>query len=342
MTMTRRSLFLGTAVALALGGAAHAQDFTFRIQSSDPAGNTNFLLQKEWAEMVSEKTDGRVAVEMLPVETIVAHSETMDAVAAGILDGHFTDTSYASGKDPAFGLIANPVGAWSSPDQMFDFMENGGGKALMNEMLEPYGLHFIGATTPGLEAFVSKVPLEGVEDLKGLKLRAPEGMVQNVFAAAGAAPVNLPGSEVFTSLDKGVIDAADYNTFSTNAAQGLHDVAKHPVYPGFHSMPLIEVSVNKAKWDSLPDDLKTALEDSVREFASYQSETVLQRDMEAVEEAKAGGEITVHDWSEEDRAAFRAIARSQWEQAAEASENSKKVYETLTTYLVDKGLMSGE
>ncbi|SNT75461.1 TRAP transporter substrate-binding protein [Paracoccus seriniphilus] len=340
MTLTRRSLFLGTAVALALGGAAQAQEFTFRIQSSDPAGNTNFVLQKEWAEMVSEKTDGRVAVEMLPVETIVAHSETMDAVAAGILDGHFTDTSYASGKDPAFGLIANPVGAWSSPDQMFDFMENGGGKELMNEMLEPYGLHFIGATTPGLEAFVSKVPLDGVDDLKGLKLRAPEGMVQNVFAAAGASPVNLPGSEVFTSLDKGVIDAADYNTFSTNAAQGLHDVAKHPVYPGFHSMPLIEVSVNKAKWDSLPDDLKTAMEDSVREFATYQSETVLKRDMEAVEEAKAGGEITVHDWSDEDRAKFRAIARSQWEKAAQASENSQKVYDLLTTYLVENGLMA--
>ncbi|NVK58959.1 MAG: C4-dicarboxylate ABC transporter substrate-binding protein, partial [Rhodobacteraceae bacterium] len=147
-------------------------------------------------------------------------------------------------------------------------------------------------------------------------------------------------SEVFTSLDKGVIDAADYNTFSTNAAQGLHDVAKHPVYPGFHSMPLIEVSVNKAKWDSLPDDLKTAMEESVKEFAVYQSETVHERDMEAAEEAKAGGEITIHDWSEEERAKFRGIARSQWEQAASASANSQKVYDLLTAYLVEKGLMS--
>jgi len=341
-TLTRRNLFLGTAFVLAMAGTAQAQDYSFRFQSSDPAGNTNFMLQKEWAEMVSEKTDGQIEIEMLPVETIVAHSETLDAVAAGIIDGHFTDTSYASGKDPAFGLIANPVGAWSDPSQMFDFMENGGGKELMNEMLEPYGLHFIGATTPGLEAFVSKVPLDGVYDLEGLKLRAPEGMVQNVFAAAGAAPVNLPGSEVFTSLDKGVIDAADYNTFSTNAAQGLHDVAKHPVYPGFHSMPLIEVSMNKAKWDALPEELQTALEESVKEFAVYQSETVHERDMEAAEEAREGGEITIHDWSDEERAKFRAIARSQWEKAAEASENSQKVYDTLTTYLVDKGLMAEE
>ena len=322
--------------------AAYAQDMTLRFQSSDPAGNPNFALQKEWAESVSEMSEGRIEVEMLPVESIVAHNETQDAIAAGILDGHITDTSYFSGKDPAFGLIANPVGAWSDPSQMFDFMENGGGKELMNEMLEPYGLHFIGATTPGLEAFVSKVPLDGVDDLEGLKLRAPEGMVQNVFAAAGAAPVNLPGSEVFTSLDKGVIDAADYNTFSTNAAQGLHDVAQHPVYPGFHSMPLIEVSMNKAKWDALPEELQAALEESVKEFAVYQSETVHERDMEAAEEARESGEITIHDWSDEERAKFRAIARSQWEKAAEASENSQKVYDTLTTYLVDKGLMAEE
>lgn len=341
MIATRlRTLLVGTALCSVLGGAAFAQEYTFRFQSSDPAGNTNFLLQKEWAAMVSEKTDGRVAVEMLPVETIVAHSETQDAVAAGIIDGHFTDTSYFAGKDPAFGLIANPVGAWSDPDQMFDFMENGGGNELMNEMLEPYGLHFIGATTPGLEAFVSKVPLEGVDDLEGLKLRAPEGMVQKVFAAAGAAPVNLPGSEVFTSLDKGVIDAADYNTFSTNAAQGLHDVAKHPVYPGFHSMPMIEVSINKATWDSLPEDLQSALEESVQEFARYQSQTVKEADMEAVEEAKASGEITVHDWSDEDRAAFRSIAQGQWEDAAQASPNSQKVYDLLTTYLQENGLLN--
>ncbi|MEP3257030.1 MAG: TRAP transporter substrate-binding protein DctP, partial [Roseibium sp.] len=242
---------LATVAIGAIASSALAADFEFRFQSSDPAGNPNFQLQQGWAESVSDKTGGRVAIELLPVESIVAHNETQDAIVAGILDGHITDTSYFSGKDPAFGLVANPVGAWSSPDEMFAFMDNGGGKELMNELLEPYGLHFIGATTPGLEAFVSKVQLNGVDDLKGLKMRAPEGLVQQVFAAAGAAPVNLPGSEVFTALDKGVIDAADYTVFSTNHAQGMHGVAPFPVYPGFHSMSLVEISMSKAKWDAL-------------------------------------------------------------------------------------------
>jgi TRAP-type mannitol/chloroaromatic compound transport system substrate-binding protein len=323
----------------ALAGTALAQDFSFKFQSSDPAGNPNFVLQQGWAAGVSDKTGGRIAIELLPVESIVAHNETQDAIAAGILDGHVTDTSYFAGKDPAFGLIANPVGAWSAPQEMFDFMSKGGGNALMNELLEPYGLHFIGATTPGLEAFVSKKKLEGVADLQGLKLRAPEGLVQQVFAAAGAAPVNLPGSEVFTSLDKGVIDAADYSVFSTNHAQGMHDVAPNPVYPGFHSMPLVEISINKGKWDALPDDLKTALEESVAEFAQTQVAALAANDLKAVEEAKASGKVTVADWPAEERAKFRTIATGEWAKVAERSENARKVYDTLTGYLKENGLM---
>ncbi|WP_306031160.1 TRAP transporter substrate-binding protein [Stappia sp. MMSF_3263] len=335
---------LGTIALAALAGAALAttalaQDFSFKFQSSDPAGNPNFVLQQGWAAGVSDKTGGRIAIELLPVESIVAHNETQDAIAAGILDGHVTDTSYFAGKDPAFGLIANPVGAWSAPQEMFDFMAKGGGKELMNELLEPYGLHFIGATTPGLEAFVSKKKLEGVADLQGLKLRAPEGLVQQVFAAAGAAPVNLPGSEVFTSLDKGVIDAADYSVFSTNHAQGMHDVAPNPVYPGFHSMPLVEISINKGKWDALPDDLKAALEESVAEFAQSQVAALAANDLKAVEEAKASGKVTVTDWPAEERAKFRTIATGEWAKVAERSENARKVYDTLTGYLKENGLM---
>ncbi|QFT70322.1 Lactate-binding periplasmic protein precursor [Labrenzia sp. THAF35] len=330
---------LAAVAAGALATTAMAADYSFRFQSSDPAGNPNFVLQQGWAASVKEKTGGKIEVELLPVESIVAHSETQDAIASGILDGHITDTSYFAGKDPAFGLIANPVGAWASPDQMFTFMYDGGGKDLMNELVEPYGLHFIGATTPGLEAFVSKVPLNGVDDLKGLKMRAPEGLVQQVFAAAGAAPVNLPGSEVFTALDKGVIDAADYSVFSTNQAQGMHDVAPNPVYPGFHSMPLVEISMNKAKWDALPDDLKTALEESVRDFANAQVAALAESDQKAVEEAKASGKVTVTDWSPEERAKFRSIATGEWAKVAERSDNAQKVYDVLTSYLKENGLM---
>ncbi len=340
MSAFRKTLLAAVAVgALALPGSAFAQ-VALTFQSADQAGNPNYILQKElFADKVGEITNGEVTVELLPVGSVVEYNETLDAVGAGILDGQITDTSYFAGKDPAFSLIGNPVGAYGAPDEMFGFMDNGGAE-LMRELYAPYGIYFIGPSTPGLEAFVSKVPLNGVDDLQGLKMRAPEGLVQQVFAAAGASPVNLPSSEVFTSLDKGVIDAADFSVFSTNQAQGLHDIASNPVYPGFHSMPLIEVSMNKDKWDSLTDEQRAGIEQAAREFRTAQVDALAANDLAAVEEAKAGGEITVTDWAPEERARFRAIAAEEWKSIASQSENAQKVYDTLTTYLREEGLIA--
>ncbi|WP_378947182.1 TRAP transporter substrate-binding protein [Paracoccus sp. R86501] len=338
INITRRSLMAATAL-MALAAPALSADYTFRFQSSDPAGNPNFMLQQGWAKDVAERSDGKIEIDLLPVESIVAHNETQDAIATGILDGHITDLSYFAGKDPAFGLMGNPVGAWSDPEQMLDFVENGGGSELLNEIMNPYGLQFIGASTPGLEAFVSSVPIDTVDDLKGVKLRAPEGLVQSVFAAAGASPVNLPGSEVFTSLDKKVIDAADYSVFSVNQAQGLNDTAPHPIYPGFHSLPLVEISMNKDKWDTLPEDMQQLMTQSVADFARTQIAALAEADQEAVATAKEGGKITIHDWSDEERAKFRGIAMGEWEKVASQSPAAQRVYDALTAYLTEKGLV---
>ena len=317
---------------------AYAKDFNLKFQSSDSSGNPTFVLEKEWAERVSAASDGRLSIEMLPVDAVVKYNETHDAVGAGILGGHITATAYISGKDPAFALIGNTVGAWGSPYEMLRYVNYGGGKELMNELLNPYGIQFLGATSNGLEAFISKKPLDGVDDLKGLKLRAPEGLVQKVFAAAGASPVNLPGSEVFTALDKGVIDAADYTVFSANHSAGMHDVARHPVYPGFHSMPLIEVSMNKKTWDSLPGDLKALLAMSVNDLAMDMTSQMFMKDLEAVAVAAEAG-IQIHDWSQSERARFRTIARDQWSKIASSSANAQKVFNSLTGYMKSQGLL---
>ena len=328
------------ALAASVGTAQAADTFNLKFQSSDNTGNQNFLLKKEWAARVKEATGGRVNIEMMPVGSIVKHTETMDAIGSGILDGHVTATGYFSGKDPAFGLIGNTVGAWGDPNEMLLFMEQGGGTELLREMYKPYGLHFIGASATGLEAFVSKVPLNGVADLKGLKMRAPEGLVQAVFAAAGAAPVGLPGSEVYTSLDKGVIDAADYTVFSTNEQQGMHKIAKHPVYPGFHSLPVLDVSINLKTWEKMGPDLQQILTMSVRDFARQLTSKLKMADLAAVAKVRARGDVTIHDWSAEERNKFRAIAMTEWKKFSTKSPNAKEVYDVLTKFLADNGMLN--
>ncbi len=336
----KATLALGAVILVSgFGNLASAADYNWKFQTSAQAGDNFFPIEQAWAERVKVASGGRIEIEILPVGAVVPHNETLDAVGANILQGHITDPSYFSGKDAAFAMLGNLVGAYGAPLQMFRYMEYGGGNELFNELVNPYGVQFIGAATPGIEAFVSAVPIRNVADLKGVKMRAPEGMVQEIFALAGASPVPLPGSEVYTSLEKGVIDAADYTTFSTNHKQGLHKFAKYPIYPGFHSMPVMDVSLNKEIWDGLSDDLKMILTMSVRQFAFDITSRVEAQDAEAVVDAANDPTIEIISWSPEERKKFTTIAQNEWKNWAVRSPMAQKAFDSITTYLRSQGLL---
>lgn len=319
--------------------SAQAAEYNWTFQASETAGEPGFELKKMWTDNVRAMTAGRIEIELLPVNAVVQHNQTLDAVGSGILQGHMTDPSYFAGRDPAFGMLGNLVGAWGDPLEFLEYMKYNGGEDLYNELVEPYGVHLIGAAATGLEAFVSKKPIRTVADMKGLKLRAPEGMVYNIFEKAGATPVNLPGSEVYTGLEKGVIDAADYTVFTTNHKQGLHSFAKYPNYPGFHSLPMVAVSLNKEVWDGLPADLKSILKTSVDAMAYEIVAKLKAGDLEAVKDARQDPSIAIIDMAPEERAKFRNIAREEWSLWAKKSEMNQKIYDSVTRFLTDRNLM---
>jgi TRAP-type mannitol/chloroaromatic compound transport system substrate-binding protein len=318
---------------------ASAAEYDWKFQTSETAGEPQYRLKEEWAKNVETMSGGRIHIEILPTGAVVPHNQTLEAVGAGILQGHMTDPSYFSGKDPAFSMLGNLVGAWGNPLEFLEYMNNGGGEALYNELVEPYGVHLIGAAATGLESFPSKKPIRSVADLKGLKLRAPEGMVYEIFSKAGAAPVNLPGSEVYTALEKGVIDAADYTVFATNQAQGLHKFANYPNYPGFHSLPMVAISMNKAIWDGLPDDLKAILTTSVDSMAYNMVFELKKNDIAALIEARKDPNIHIIDMPADERKKFRNIAKEEWKNWATKNAMTQKVYDSVTTFLTDRDLM---
>ncbi len=337
-----------TAIAVALSAVvglstvstvAQAAEYEWKFQTSETSGEPQYRLKEEWAADVEAMSGGRIHIEILPTGAVVPHNQTLEAVGAGILQGHLTDPSYFSGMNPAFSMLGNLVGAWGNPLEFLEYMNNGGGEALYNELVEPYGVHLIGAAATGLESFPSKKPIRAVDDLKGLKLRAPEGMVYDIFSKAGAAPVNLPGSEVYTALEKGVIDAADYTVFATNQAQGLHGFARYPSYPGFHSLPMVAISMNKAIWDGLPDDLKTILTVSADAMAYNMVFELKKNDIAALIEARKDPNIEIIDMPAEERKKFRNIAKEEWKNWATKNEMTQKVYDSVTTFLTERNLM---
>ncbi|WP_129139183.1 TRAP transporter substrate-binding protein [Modicisalibacter coralii] len=341
--ISRTPLKVLTAAILATTAlSAQAAEYEWTFQTSETAGEPQFDMKKQWAQNVETMSDGRIHIEILPTGAVVPPNQTLQAVKAGILQGHLTDPSYFSGENPAFGMIGNLVGAWSDPYNFLDYMNNGGGEEIYNELAEPYGVHLIGAAATGLESLPSTRPIKTVEDLKGLKLRTPEGMVSNVFKRAGATPVNLPGSEVYTSLQKGVIDAADYTVFATNQSQGLHEFAKYPNYPGFHSLPMVAVSLNKEIWDGLPEDLKAILTTSVDAMAYQMVGQLKTRDLKAVREARQDPDIHIINMSDEERAKFRAIAQKEWKDWSDKNDVTKEFYKSVVSYLQDHNLLKAE
>ncbi len=322
--------------------AAKAAEYEWTFQTSETSGEPQFEMKRAWADNVEQMSDGRIAIEILPVGAVVQANQTLQAVRSGILQGHLTDPSYFTGQNPAFGMIGNLVGAWSDPYDFLDYMNNAGGEALYNRLVEPYGVHLIGAAATGLESLPSSKPVHSIEDMQGLKLRAPEGMVYNIFEKAGATPVNLPGSEVYTGLEKGVIDAADYTVFATNQAQGLHEFASYPLYPGFHSLPMVAVSLNKQIWDELPADLRAILTTSVDALAYEMVAELKTRDLQAVSEARQNPDIEIIDLPAEERARFRAIARQEWAEWAERNDITREFYDSVVAYLRAHNLLTDE
>jgi TRAP-type mannitol/chloroaromatic compound transport system substrate-binding protein len=331
-----KALVAAVVVAMALGGAAHAK--TLKIQSLWSAGSENFEVFKRFAENVGKASGGELTIEPMPVKSVVAHNETLEAVSAGILDGQHTALSYFSGRDAAFGLLGDLNTAYETPYQMQQWFYARGGLEIARELYKQHGLYFIGPVWWGVESIPVSKKVATVEQFEGVKLRMPEGPANDIFHKIGAAPVNIPGSEVFTSLERGVIDGTDWGTLSMNQDLGYHKIAQYPIYPGIHSMPTADVAINLDTWNSLSDEHKALLEMAVFAFSNDMIMTMKVKDMAARQKAQADGAELV-DWSAEERKKLRAIAAGVWKEYSERSPMAKKVYDSQIAWLKELGAL---
>jgi TRAP-type mannitol/chloroaromatic compound transport system substrate-binding protein len=334
---TRRDFHKVAAAAgvatIAMPAVLRAQaSIKWKMQSMWQAGSVNQMVFDDWTKKVKEMTGGQIEIEALAVGTIIAYTETLSAMRDGVLDSHHSSAPYASGLEPALALIGDLNGAYENPYQMQMWFEYGGGLELARETYKRFNTYYIGPVWWGVESVPAKKPLRTIEDFKGVKMRVPEGLGAEVWHRVGAGVVTLPGSEVYTALDRGVIEATDWGTLGMNNDLGFHKIAKHPLYPGFHSMPAAEVAVNMTKWNALPPDLKALMEVAVRDFARDMIQRIALEDLKAAESAKAAG-VELVNWSPEERKRFRTLAQQAWAGWAKKSPAALKVYDSQVAFL---------
>ncbi len=327
-----KSLLAGAAVLALTATSALAETYNWKLQTFWGGGSAPQKVIEGFAERIKTVSGGEIDITVLPNKAIVAHNQTLQAVGAGILEMQKSTPCYYAGLDAAFGLLCEMNAAYATPYQFITWYYRGGGLELARKVYAEHGLYFIGPVPWGVESIPTKEPIRSVAEFEGVKVRMPEGPSSDLFRAIGAAPVSVHGSEVYTSLEKGVISATDWSTISINEEAGLHKVAPYAIYPGIHSIPMGDVSMNLELWNSLDDETKALLDMAVRTLALDLLQAFEKADAEVLASAAEKG-ITIIDWSPEERAKFRDAAQGIWKATAAKSPLAKEIYESQVAWL---------
>lgn len=291
----RRSLLKGAAVAAGAMTApmvAMAQTTSFRFQSTWPAKDIFHEYANDFAKKVNDMAGGRLKIEVLPSGAVVPAFQLLEAVNKGTLDGGHGVLAYHYGKSPALALWGSGPAFGMDPNMVLSWHTYGGGKALLEEIYKSLGMDVVSRVygpmpTQPLGWF--KKPIAKVADMKGLKYRTV-GLAVDVFTELGTAVNPLPGGEIVPALDRGLIDAAEFNNASSDRVLGFPDVVKNCMLQSFHqSGEQFEILFNKGKYDALPAELKSIIDYAVQASSAEMSWKAIDRNAKDYEEMKKQG-----------------------------------------------------
>ena len=268
----RRKFLSGAAGAgaVALGfpmiAKGQATPVSMRWQSTWPAKDIFHEYANDFAKKVNDMTGGELKIEVLPAGAVVPAFGLLDAVSKGTLDGGHGVLAYHYGKQNALALWGSGPGFGMDGQQMLAWHKYGGGRQLFDKLYASIGANVASFLygpmfTQPLGWF--KKPITKAEDMKGLKFRTV-GLSVDVFTAMGVAVNALPGGEIVPAMDRGLLDAAEFNNMTSDRILGFADVSKICMLQSFHqNAEQFEILFNKTKFDALPAKLKAIIENGV-------------------------------------------------------------------------------
>ena len=297
---SRRAFLKGSAVAAAAGAAtlampnvAPAQEATvFKFQSTWPAKDIFHEYASDFVTRVNDMAGGRLKLELLPAGSVAKAFEVQDAVLAGTLDGGHGVCAYWYGKHKAYSLFGTPP-AWGwRANQMLGWMKYGGGQALYDELVQQVlGLNLVGFLTgpmPTQPLGWFKSEITDASQLVGLKYRTV-GLSADLFKQMGAAVTIMGGGEIVPAMDRGLLDAAEFNNPSSDKLLGFPDVSKDYMLQSYHqSAECFEIIFNKVKFDALAPELQAVVKYAAESSSSDMSWKAMDRyanDLAAIKEA---------------------------------------------------------
>jgi TRAP-type mannitol/chloroaromatic compound transport system substrate-binding protein len=275
---TRRKFLTGAAAATtgaAITGfpmiSVAQSPIVLKMQGSWGAKDIFNDMAQEYVKRVNEMSGGRLRIDYLIAGAVVKPFEVMDAVSNGVLDGGHSVPVYWYGKSKVASLFGSGPINGCDAQQTLAWIYRGGGLQLYNDLLKKLGLNVVGffampMPTQPLGWF--KKPVKTAADIKGLKYRTV-GLAADLMQQMGAKVTQLPGGEIVPAMERGVIEAFEYNNPTSDLRFGAQDVAKNYMMGSYHqAMEFFEILFNKKRWDALPKDLQAILQYGVEAASS--------------------------------------------------------------------------
>ncbi|MBC6404851.1 MAG: TRAP transporter substrate-binding protein DctP [Rhodospirillales bacterium] len=256
--MKRRTVIGAAAGVLALAGlggqAAAQEEHSFSMATSWGGGPLMEIGAMAFAEAVAELSNGRIEIEVFPAGTLGPGLKVSETVKNGVADMGHTWIGYDWGADPTAVLFGGFAGSFDT-EKMLHWLYRDGGVELQAEWREEtFDLVSMPLFIRTAEAFLhSRKPVHSLEDLKGLKLRTAGAWLE-ISKSMGAAPVTMPGGDVYPALERGAIDATEWGTLYENISPGFHRITKYVIIPGVHQPTApFELVINPNAWASLSE-----------------------------------------------------------------------------------------
>ena len=314
---TLGAALLAAGIVLASGLSAQAKQLTLRLAHPMAPGNSVTLGYEKFKELVEERSEGEIRVQLLGNAILGSDRVTMESAQRGILELASSSSPNMANFSRAFMVFDLPyITSPAYQENLYDALDNGELGRYLDEESAKINLKPIMFSEYGYRNFVTtKKEIAGLQDMRNLKVRTTASPVEiSVAANLGMNPTPVAWGEVYTALQQGTVDAQG-NTFSL-----LHD-AKHTEVLRFamdsvHNYSMHLLMMNKRKFNALPPETQKLLVNAGRDALSYQRSIAAELEQEAIEEFKAKG-IRIHALSEDERAEFVKASLPVWQQFAD-------------------------
>ena len=288
-----------------------------------------------FAETVGKITQGRLTIKIYGAGELVSAFEVFDAVQSGGAQLTHSASYYWKGKNTAFYFFAGmPYGMSSS--QINAWLYYGGGLDMWNDVCKPFGLVPIPVGNTGMQmGGWFREPLTGLDSLKGMKIRIP-GLGAAVLEKFGAVPVNIPGGELFTSFQTGVIDAVEWSIPAADYALGLYKLAKNYYYPAWQEPGVnLECLVNGDAYRSLPEDLQMSLWIAAQATTSYGEALVKYQNLRAVREMEEKHGVILRAFSPDMLDSFKSVTAEVLDEVTKVNPQALAIYDSYRAFQDD-------